>query len=66
MLWTLRKPHKTIGTMPKVNRLFALESDQLAALKAISKATGIPMAVLVRSGVDKVIAQYRKHAKSRK
>jgi hypothetical protein len=35
-----------------------LRAEQLAALRAINTATGIPVAVLIRKGVDLVLSQH--------
>ena len=35
-----------------------LRADQLAALRAIQTATGIPVAVLIRKGVDLILTQH--------
>ncbi len=37
-----------------------LRADQTAALRAIHAATGLPVAVLIRQGVDLILAQHGK------
>jgi hypothetical protein len=37
-----------------------LRPDQLAGLRAITEAVGIPMATLIRQGVDLILAQHGK------
>jgi hypothetical protein len=44
----------------KVKSNLYLSAKQMAALKRISKQTDIPMAALIRRGVDWVIAQQSK------
>jgi len=36
-----------------------VKKEQLAALRAINEQTGIPVSVLIRTGVDRVIAEHR-------
>jgi hypothetical protein len=43
-----------------------LDATQLTALKKIVAETRIPQSVLVREGIDLVIAKHRKHLKRRK
>jgi hypothetical protein len=47
--------------MPKRKKVnLYLDLPDLNKLKVITKKTGIPMAVLVRKGCKKVIAEYQK------
>jgi hypothetical protein len=39
-----------------------LRAEQTAALRAINAETGIPVAVLIRKGVDLILAQHGKAA----
>jgi len=48
----------TLSGMPKKKVAMWLDTDQIKALKAISKKSGIPMSVLIRRGVDWTIKKH--------
>ncbi len=47
-------------SLNKVKTNVYLDPKQLASLKRISAQTHIPMATLIRLGIDKIIAEYLK------
>ncbi len=49
-----------VGKGPKIKTSIYLNQERLTALKEISDRTLIPMSVLIRRGIDLVIAEYTK------
>jgi len=49
-----------VGKGPKIKTSIYLNRERIKALKAISDRTLIPMSVLIRKGIDLVIAEYEK------
>jgi len=57
----MAKPSKSkVGKGPKIKTSIYIDRRRLVALKAISDRTLISMAVLIRKGIDLVIAEYAK------
>ena len=53
--------HVRCVAMPrKVRSNVYISPQQMAALKRISSKTRVPMAVLIRDGIDLIIAKYKK------
>lgn len=52
--------------MRKISTTIYLEPDQFESLKEISEATGAPMAVLIRRGIDRELAVRRSVARRKR
>ena len=50
-------PKQKVGRGPKIKTSIYLNQERLTALKKISDHTLIPMSVLIRKGIDLVIAE---------
>lgn len=56
----LKLSKSKVGHGPKIKTSVYLNQERLTALKMISDRTLIPMSVLIRKGIDLVIAEYSK------